>query len=210
MSSAFNVTTPASYEPISLSEAKLYLRVDFDEDDTLINRLIHAARLEAEHVMHRSLATQTITCIETIERPVGGVLSGPIEHGPNWYQYQEQLGANPFGPAQFYFDLPMPPCQSVTTIETRTTVWENWTTFTGVTTLDAVPEPARLYFMTPVTANQWRFTYQAGYNLTTRLIPEDYRRILLMMIAYWYDHREGDELPEGILCELYSRRVDWI
>ena len=52
------VVAPVS-EPLTLSEAKLYLRVDHGNEDVLINDLIVAARMTAEHWLKRSLMTQS-------------------------------------------------------------------------------------------------------------------------------------------------------
>lgn len=52
------VVAPAS-EPVSLSEAKQYLRVEHAADDTLISQLIIAARQMAERFLRRSLITQS-------------------------------------------------------------------------------------------------------------------------------------------------------
>lgn len=51
------ITDPAE-EPISLSEAKLFLRVDDTAEDAVITRLISAAREAAEDYIRRSLITQ--------------------------------------------------------------------------------------------------------------------------------------------------------
>jgi len=55
------VTAPPQLEPISLSEARLHLRIDSDNtaDDALIAVLITAAREQAEHETGRRLITQT-------------------------------------------------------------------------------------------------------------------------------------------------------
>ena len=52
------VSAPSS-EPITLSEAKLYLRIDHNLEDALINDLIMAARMQAEQWLRRSLITQS-------------------------------------------------------------------------------------------------------------------------------------------------------
>lgn len=52
------VSAPAG-EPVSLEDAKLFLRVTHDDEDTLIYDLIVAARMIAEEHLKRSLMTQS-------------------------------------------------------------------------------------------------------------------------------------------------------
>ncbi len=52
------VIAPTS-EPLTLTEAKLYLRVDHSDDDAVITRMIAASRRKAESYVRRSLITQS-------------------------------------------------------------------------------------------------------------------------------------------------------
>ncbi len=212
MPSSYIVTVPPSVEPITLTEAKQHLRVDFDDEDFAIANIITRARSYAETITSRALATQTIQQVFTLPRPGGGALSGPMEEGPNWYVYQQQLGANPFGPAMFYFDLAMPPAQSLVAVEYRVVVFDAYMPFTGVYRLDNSYEPARLYFQDPPTANEWRFTFVAGYSDTYRITPV-LKQPILDLIGYWYQYREGagdSAQLQQITNQLLSKRVDWV
>jgi uncharacterized phiE125 gp8 family phage protein len=50
---------PPDGEPLSLTEAKQFLRVDHDDDDAVISALIAAARTHMEAITRRVLLTQT-------------------------------------------------------------------------------------------------------------------------------------------------------
>lgn len=50
--------TPPSTEPLTLAQAKAYLKVDFDADDTLITAMIAEARAWAEAITRRALIDQ--------------------------------------------------------------------------------------------------------------------------------------------------------
>ncbi len=50
---------PPAVEPLTLAEAKLYLKLDGDDEDELVARLIAAARLLVEAASGRQLIAQT-------------------------------------------------------------------------------------------------------------------------------------------------------
>lgn len=58
---SIEVTTPGAAEPVSVAEAKAFLRVDHNDDDALIGALITASREVVERNSGLALVTQTVT-----------------------------------------------------------------------------------------------------------------------------------------------------
>ena len=56
---ALKIYSAPAIEPVTLSEAKLHLRVDGNDDDTLIQGLIQTARVDVETISLHKLITQT-------------------------------------------------------------------------------------------------------------------------------------------------------
>ena len=52
------VITPPATEPITLNEMKLHSRIDGSDDDTLIEGLITAARMQLEQMASHRLKTE--------------------------------------------------------------------------------------------------------------------------------------------------------
>jgi uncharacterized phiE125 gp8 family phage protein len=68
---------PPAGEPLSLLDAKNYLRVEHDADDALIASQISAARIEVEARTRRALMTQTWRVV--LDRwPASGVIASPV------------------------------------------------------------------------------------------------------------------------------------
>lgn len=69
--------TPPATEPVLLAEAKLYLRIDHDDEDDLIRALVTAARQLVEAASGRMLIDQGWRIV--LDRwPAGGVLRLPL------------------------------------------------------------------------------------------------------------------------------------
>ena len=73
-----------THEPVSLEEAKNYLKVDYSTDDTLIENIIHAARKQIENelgaylIVKRAVTQKQTGGVETIDllrQPVNSITS---------------------------------------------------------------------------------------------------------------------------------------
>ena len=181
-----SVTTAATTEPLTTAEAKTHLRVDHSDDDTYIDALILAARVDTERLTWRTLTTTTYTL--TLDR----------------------------FPAGDYIDLPRPPLQSVTSIQYVDTNGDTQTFSTGNYTVNPKNEPGRVYLNYGASWPTARsdndaitIIYVAGYGDDASDIPELIRQGVRLKVAHWYEAREAVvmgaspvELPVGI------RRID--
>jgi uncharacterized phiE125 gp8 family phage protein len=70
------IVAPAA-EPLSVEDARAFLKLDATEDDALLQALIVAARMHVEAATRRFLVTQTWRCGFGVI-PRGGVLSLPV------------------------------------------------------------------------------------------------------------------------------------
>ena len=114
------LTAPPSVEPITLAEAKVFLRVDISNDDALIVALVTAAREACERFTGRVLVTQTWTLFRD-----------------NW-------------PGRAAVEIPRPPLLSIVHVKTyddtdTATVWAASNYF-----VDTASEPGRLIARTGV------------------------------------------------------------
>ena len=177
-------TEPAS-EPITLAEAKSYLRIDSSGDDALITSLISTARKLCEEHTQRAFMSQTLQLfldnLDDIDNPLWeGMRTGPYL---NYYKN--------------YIDLPMPPVVSVTHVKTFDDD-DNATTFSSSNYyVDNAKQPARIVLRTGETfptalrvANAIEVQYVVGYS-SASAVPEPIKFAIYQVLTYLYEHR-GD------------------
>jgi uncharacterized phiE125 gp8 family phage protein len=177
------LTTPPATEPLTLAEAKLHLKVDTTDDDTLITCLIAAARARAEWHTGRAFITQTWTL-----------------HLDAW-------------PECGVIELPLPPLQSVTSIVTTARDNTTTTLDPSLTTVDIAAARIALAENTaPPTnlrsINAIATTFTAGYGDATS-VPPDIKQALLALTAAMYANRGelADDLPARALALLAPYRI---
>ena len=175
------LVTPPTEEPVSLLEAKLHLRVDFDEDDMLIASLITAARQAAETLTGRQLTTarwkQVLDCFpgpSLMGVPAGQTFTLP-------------------GHAIL---IPKSPLQSVVEIRYLDMAGVSQVMPSAHYTVDKACEPARI---TPVFGQIWpvalpqigavSVTFDAGYGSAAD-VPEGLKSWIKLRLGSLYAHRE--------------------
>ena len=185
------VVTQPQNEPVSLPEAKLHLRVDGEDEDTLIESLIKTAREVAEtSFTWRALATQT-------------------------FEYTlDQF------PRERFLYLPRPPLKTVESISYKDKTGTEMVLNADRYIVDTAADPGRVVLepeaswpdveLYPASAVRIRFT--AGYDDNN--IPESIKQGMLLMIGHWYENREtvivgnvAREVPFAAEALLYPYRV---
>lgn len=200
-------TVQPTIEPITLTEAKQHLRINFTDDDALIQNLITTAREWIERGIGRALITQTKRA--TFDLPMQtqaiGATSGMIGPYP-----------------RLAFDLPYAlPGNTVTLsevdLETDVALWSTLTSNPQQYQLDTDNSPARLWLKASslyLWLPQWdwvgfgapriRITYTCGYGSTEASVPATIRQALLNTVGHLYENREsGGALPESLLPDAF-------
>jgi uncharacterized phiE125 gp8 family phage protein len=173
--------TPAAAEPVSLAEAKHHLRVDFDEDDALIQALICAARQAAEMLTQRQLVTARWRMVLD-SFPGSGLMGVPA--------------GQTFSLPWHAILIPKSPLQSVVEIRYLDMAGA-WQAIPAANyTVDSACEPARI---TPVFGQIWPVSlpqigavsvvFDAGYGGAGQ-VPEGLKSWIKLRLGSLYAHRE--------------------
>jgi len=200
---------PAS-EPVSLTDLKTWLRIDWTDDDAWLSMLIQDARQWVESHTSRALITQTLQGVWTLPKSPESKLRG----------LYAQLGM------ELTFNLPRstPGNITVTTaeIEKDLDVWQTMV-LTNDYVVDADNDPPRVWlrasaisYWAPtgallnfmgVYAPRVRITWQAGYGSDYSSVPASFRRAIMNAAAYLYEHRaDGSPPPDSLLSGLDAVR----
>lgn len=155
-------------EPVTLAEAKAFLRVDGTDEDSFIQTLIAAARLHTESVTGRAMISQS---------------------------WRVVLDA---WPEDRRVDLPLAPLRSLTEIRAydedgiaTTLTLAEFLPETGPAPA-AICVPARVSGMSALrAANGIEIDYVAGYGDSATSVPQDLKHAVLTLVGYWFEHRDA-------------------
>lgn len=169
------LVTPPAAEPVTLSDAKAFLRVGTGHEDDLIAQFIASARIRVEAETGRALILRT--CRETLDR---WDLPGRIaDQGRQ-------------------FRLPLPPLISVMSVtihdaDDAGTVWDAANYF-----VDAASDPGRIAVRSGDFPRPGRavagieILFEAGYGASADDVPEALREAVMRLTADAYLNRDGN------------------
>lgn len=183
-------TTPPTEEPVTLTRAKLHLRVDHSDEDDLITDLITAARMACEDRLQRTL----------------------VNTGWTW-----PLDAFPAGGSVLV--LPMPPLVGIDTIQYVDTAGTSQTLTSELLHIDLLGQPGRIVPVSgswPATAariNAVTVTYTAGYGPAGADVPRPLVQWILLAVGDMYANRERSaerpKVPQGFADSLLDPYRIW-
>jgi len=192
-----NRSIAPTVEPVSISEAKLQLRVDFSADDSLITSLITTARQAAELYCERAFNDQTW---ELFFDFLGNVRETP------WWDGVQEGAVNSFFPNQI--TIPKPPLQIIVQItsfddDDVETVFDA-ANYQVSTYKGDDPPQGRVTLRRDATwptatrnADGLKIEFRAGYGPLASDVPKQIRTAILEEIAFRYVNR-GDCLDPAI------------
>lgn len=172
----YKVTVKPSFEPVSISEAKEWLKIhpDVVEDDSLIRSLIASSRVWAEANTGQALISQT------------------VEQVWDWM------------PDTRVFDLSMPPVSAVSSVKYLDTDgnYQTWASTNYTADLFSNRVVVKASVSLPNTSelnerpNVWKVTYTAG-NATALAVDGNIKTAMLLQIAMMYENREDIPIGKG-------------
>lgn len=162
-------TGAPAVEPISLTEAKLHLRIDTTAEDALISSLIKTARQYCESYQQRAYITQT------------------------WELWLDRF------PDIDIIDVPLPPLQSISSIKYYDTANVGHTFAVSEYFVDSKSQPGRvsLSYGKSWPADTLRPTsgvcinFVAGYGSAASAVPVTATYAILLLLAHYYENREA-------------------
>jgi uncharacterized phiE125 gp8 family phage protein len=172
------VTAQPDVEPIVLADAKVHLRVDGTDEDTLIDILITAAREMVEKRTNRSLITQTRT-VKMDYFPISDTIllpHGPVQSVTHVKYYDEDEVLQTFADTLYWVDVD----SDIARIVVKDDGW---------------PETEDM-------PNAVEIEYEAGYGDAGSDVPKPLIQAMYLILGHLYENREqvGDirhELPFG-------------
>jgi uncharacterized phiE125 gp8 family phage protein len=175
-------------EPITLDEAKAYLRVEHDDDDLVIAALIAGARIHVETQTRRALITQTWRLIRD-----------------NW-------------PVDGRLQVSPTPLQAIVAARVYEANGTTLAIDTQAFVADKAASPAIVAFapwslaIPDQVVGGIEIDVRVGYGDTAATVPQPLRQAIRLLVAHWYENRglvaaQAAVLPVSVSALLAPYRV---
>ena len=203
----YQVTVAPASEPVTLAALKRHLRIDWADDDAVLNDMLVSARQWLERIGGRLLLTQTVQMVTTL---YDDIIQPPIS----------RLISDRYGEGTLLaVELQPNPVQSVTTVEfeTKTNTWRQLNSGTEYLYDDLGNESSPYIYIADYVLSYWtgtysgvgvypeerrgprlRVTYQAGYGANASSVPYTLQQAILQAAAFLYDNR-GAPIPNSLI-----------
>jgi len=182
--SAILLTPPVS-EPLTLSEAKAFLRVEHGDDDDVITALIAAARVHVEAMTRRALLVQTWRFV--------------LDAWPRDGRFAPRIGPLRELVAARVFDAD----GAARDIDGESFVVDTAANVIAAP-LFALPAPGRAQAGIALDV-------LCGYGAAASDVPADLRQAMRLLLAHWYDNRvataDGAAMPARVSALLAPYRM---
>ena len=183
--SSLTLITPPANEPVTLEEAKAWLKIETADEDTLLLRLIATARQMVEHYTSRAVLEQTWRLV--VQSP----LALPV------------------------IVVSKAPAQRLVAAFVQSASGDQTALDLNDIRLDSLSQPARLTLSNACLGQgvgSYAFDIVFGYGATPDSVPEAIKQAVLVMVAQAYEQRcATDRLPidaiAGLIAPYMIRRI---
>jgi uncharacterized phiE125 gp8 family phage protein len=182
--------TPPAAEPLTLADAKAFLRVEHDDDDDVITALIAGARIHVEAQTRRALMTQSWRLVRDAWPPGGrlAVTPAPLQEITAARVYDSEGTPQAIDLEAFVADTASAP---------GIIAFAPW----------SLPAPGRLVAGIELDVD-------VGYGDAAADVPEPLRQAIRLLLAHWYENRAlvalGQQvatLPQSVAVLIAPYRV---
>ena len=185
-------TVAPDSEPITLAEAKAWLRVDAANEDTLILSLITAAREHAETFTRRAFITQQFELSLDTFPGCTRAINGALRADP---RYLDRRHASDISPNR-EITLRRPPLVSVESVKYYDSTGALQTLDPASYFVDTRAQPGRIVLNsdydwpeTQSRPNAVIIAYTAGYGADSASVPGRIRTAMRYMVTHWFINR---------------------
>lgn len=160
----YQVVTPASTYPVSLTEAKSHLKVDTNADDTLITNLIIAATQISEEYTNRFFIETVVNQTSTSFNGLNELFKSKVRSVTHIKYYDSDNTQQTWASSNYVVNNEFEPCQI------------------NLVVGESLPSIAQR-----VDAVECRYT--VGYGSAASDVPDVIKQAILLTLGNWYENR---------------------